>query len=127
MKIKDLKDILSRHNGPYDDEREVVILISKPSIGPRATTPVKSISFGFDWENGLALIRAEETLVPKSKKEELYDLSHGLLMYIATKPNKKETYEIREAKRALEKAGYTEEDFKKYRRLYHNEKLSEED
>jgi hypothetical protein len=114
-----LRKLLANHSDGRKDDYTLRVKIAKPSIGSIATDDVTYVGFGFDWEQGSLLISTENRLVPKSKKEDAYDIAHELLMYLATKPTKRDTYEIRNAKQCLLKAGYTEEDFVKYRHLFH--------
>lgn len=118
MKIKELKAVLNSIGDRYDDW-DLAIPLSKPSIGAIATCKVRSISFGFDWEHGKALINPEGRLNEKTKPEDVYHDASEFLLWLATKPIKRETYEMREAKRILLRAGHTEEDLCKYQRYLH--------
>jgi len=101
MKFKELRAIV---NGPgWNDDDEVVIKVDKPSIGPLATVPVKSIGGGIDWDNGKAIIWPASTIVPKSQKETLYDDTQNFVFNCACLRNKNVA---KEAKRLLIKAGH---------------------
>lgn len=104
------------------DDLEVKVVLSLPSIGPKATTNVQSAVYGFDWDKGL-LLRTEEQLVPKSEKQSIYESANDLLMMLATEwyIRKKDNYETRTAKKILLKYGYTEEKLRKYVHLFHGD------
>jgi hypothetical protein len=118
MKIKELKKILNQSS--HQDEEEVQVILSIPSLGPRATSKVKDVSFGFDWDKGL-LIHTENPLVIKNDKQSIFEESYSLLMKIATESFivKKETKTHQEAKRVLNKMGISNEVIKSYIHLYH--------
>jgi hypothetical protein len=119
VKVSELKHMLN-HSDRHDDD-DVCIVLSMPSMGPRASSLVKSASFGFDWEKGQVMLTPEKRLSEKTKEEDVYHAASDLLMYIATKPAKRESYETRRSKQILLRCGYTEEDLLKYRRLFHKE------
>ncbi len=76
MKVSELKTLLENRGKTRDhDDIEVVVSISSPSIGPRASCSITSAGFGFDWEAGLFLITPKLPLVVKSEKEEVWDLA----------------------------------------------------
>lgn len=120
MKIKDLKRIIQNTGkADYYDDCEVVIPISKPSIGGSSFVETTSAGRGIDWNNGKFFIRTKERLVQKSKEEDLRDMSRDLLMYLATKPMKRRSYESEQACKILLRAGYTQEQLNKYQHLFH--------
>ena len=101
MKMSEMKAML---DGPsYGEDPEVVIRVDKPSIGPLATVPVKSIGIGFDWDNGKLIINPASPLVPKSQKEQLYDDASNFIFNCACGRNKNVASE---AKRLLIKSGH---------------------
>lgn len=120
LTVGELRQILNRHDDIRDDE-EISVLLALPSIGPRAHTKIKHASFGSDWDKGLQFT-TETRLVPKTEKQDIYEAAYDLLFWLATKPQKKETYEVRTAKRILLKYGRTQEDLDKLRPLFHEVK-----
>ena len=125
MTVKELREILNRYHGYHSgrsDDEPVSVILALPSIGPRANTKVKSASFGFDWDRGLQF-GTEARLVPKNEKQDVFEAAFELLAWIATKPVKKETYEIRTARKILERYGCDEEKFALYRRVFHKESI----
>ena len=117
MKVKELKELLN-HSDRHDDD-DLVIGLAMPSVAYRACSGVKSVGFGIDWDRGRVFIEPELRLSEKTLPEDAYHMSSDLLMYLATKPSKRESYETRTAKSILLRAGYKEEDFEKYRDLFH--------
>lgn len=105
------------------DEHEVKVILALPSIGPRASSDIVSAGFGFDWDKGL-LLTPRERLVPKTDKQDIFEAANDLLMFIATEglTKKRNTYEHRTAQRILLRYGYTEEQLKKYVKLFHRDK-----
>lgn len=120
MKVFELLQAIN--SSDHEDTDEVKILLSLPSIGPRATTGIKYAKFGFDWDIGL-LLTPEVRLVPKTDKQDIFEAALDLLMFIATKPRKKESYETRTAARILTKYGRA--DFQKFAHLYHPKRGTE--
>lgn len=59
MKVKDLKDLISRFR---DEDELVVSVVSQGSIGPSPSVKVTSIHAGFDWDRGNVIIYAESPL-----------------------------------------------------------------
>ena len=119
MKVKDLKRILE-HHGSHIDEREVLIRLTLPSMGPVASETVESAHVGFDWDRDL-ILEPSRPLVPKEEKQSIFESGYDLLMWLATKPMARESYEVRTAKGILKRHGKTEEDFKKFRHLFHKD------
>lgn len=120
MKFKDLQRAVNTLNGTsgrYDDD-DVVIAIAKSGMGAHPCVNVKGVHSGFDWDHGKFMIFAEEPLVVKTDKEQMYDMAWELMLYIATKPVKRETYEITAARRMFERLGY---DYMQYQHLFHRE------
>lgn len=67
MNLKELKKTVDRlMDHSKDGEESVAIALAEPSIGPIATTPLKSINIGFDWESGMCIVRADVDLVRKN-------------------------------------------------------------
>jgi hypothetical protein len=119
MKVKKIKEILN-YTDQHDDD-DLVIALAMPSMGPSAKSQVTGVSFGFDWDMGSTFITPERKLSEKTIPEDTYQMASDLLMYLATKPSKRESYETRRAKAILLRAGYKEEDFEKYRTFFHKE------
>lgn len=117
MKVSELLALLSENNKHHDDE--IVIKINKPSVGPSACEPVISAHFGIDWDARKLILRTNKPLVVKSENEEIYDMSRDLMLYLATKPMKRRSYEVEKARSILKRNGMTEEDFMKYQKLFH--------
>ena len=67
MTIRELADLLNSalKTRPDCGDHVIRILLNEKSIGPRATTGVKSVGFGFDWERGKVLLQPEKDLVSK--------------------------------------------------------------
>ena len=124
MKIKELKHILKTSSN-YQDEEDVLVVLSEPSIGPTSTVKVESVSFGFDWDKGL-LIDCEKPLVEKNEKQSIFEEGYSLLMFLATESFivKKEKYVHRESKRILISLGISEDSIKNYIHLYHKDNKS---
>lgn len=118
MKLKELKAVLNALGDRYDDW-DLVIPLAQPSVGAVATCRVRSIGMGFDWEHGMAMLHPEGRLTEKTKPQDVYDGALDLLLWLATKPTKRESYEMRRAKRILLRAGYAEEDIKQYQKYLH--------
>ncbi len=124
MKVSELLALLSGtnvNNRHHDDE--IVIKITKPSVGPSACEPIVSAHFGIDWDARKVILRTDRPLVVKSENEEIYDMSRDLMLYLATKPMKRKSYEVEKAQSILKRTGMTEKDFIKYRRLFHPLKI----
>lgn len=52
-------------NGPmWERSRDanVVVLLDIPSMGPRASSPLKSASLGVDWEKNMFMFKAAESI-----------------------------------------------------------------
>jgi hypothetical protein len=114
MKASELIEILKRH--PDD---EIVLLLDSPSIGPRASIPIASACSGFDWEKGQLLLSPETSVVKKTDSESIFDMARDLIMWLATKPVKKASYEVDMARRILNRKKV---DFMKYQNLFHKTK-----
>jgi hypothetical protein len=117
MKVKELLPLLTH------EEDDIVVILGSPSIGPRAMTDVTDAHHGFDWERGKLILKTKETVTVKTKEESVYYEAHELMMYLATKPVKRESYEILSARRILKRCGYTDADFEKYRKFFHKENI----
>lgn len=122
MKLRAFKDLIDKTVSRLRDHEdpEVVIPIAKTSVGLKASVDVDSISKGIDWNKNKFFLHTKEKLVPKSDKEQAYDMAWEFLLWIATKPVKKETYEVREARRIFDLIGY---DYMKYQRFLHQDKF----
>lgn len=117
MNVQDLKSILE-YNYEKRKQLEVLVKIAEPSVGPSATSPVSVAYFGIDWDRDLLIVPTEQ-LSRKTEHQSVFESALDLLMYIATKPVKNESYEVRTAKRILSKYGRTDEYLEKYRHIYH--------
>jgi len=107
----------ARHPNRTEDDREVLIELALPSMGPKASCRVKYAGFGIDWDRDF-LITAEKPLVPKTDLQKLWEDARDLIMYLATKPVKRPSYEIREARRMLDHYNI---EYKAYAHLFHKE------
>jgi hypothetical protein len=108
-------------------EAKVVIPLATPSIGCSASTEVESGHPGIDWNNGYFFLGTKDRVVKKSQHEDVFDAATDLLMYLATKPSKRESYETRTAKSILRRTGHVDEDFEKYRRFFHREEIKQKE
>ena len=85
MKIKELIDTLDRfYETPHlrrfiEDDGEVVIKLSDPSIGPMAMCSIKSVGQGIDWEKGKIIIWPKTNLVSLKEKEALWNCAHDFI------------------------------------------------
>ena len=113
MKAKKILEFLDQHK---DDD--IVIPISKPSMGPRACVGIESVTIGFDWDSGKIFFHPGESLVVKTENEEIWDMARDLIMWIATKKVKNKGYEQRNAISILERLKI---DFMKYQDVLHHE------
>lgn len=123
MTVKELRDVLNddfKRNEGRNDAEEISVILALPSMGPRAHSKVKWAGFGFDWDRGLQF-ETEARLVPKSEKQDIWEAGYELLSYIATKPAKKQSYEIRTAERIFRKYGRDDEWFAMVRRVMHKD------
>ena len=107
MRVKDLRKFLEHHDSRQDEE-ELAVVVALPSIGPKAISKITHFNFGFDWDKGLLFI-TEHSLVPKHDSQSIYESAKELLLYMATKPTKKQGYEQRTAISILKRYGYTDE------------------
>jgi hypothetical protein len=105
MNTDELKEALNRQH-LSDDPNKVVINVSKPSIGPIATCEVSSASYGFDWERGLFILSPAQPLVPKSEKEELWDLAYDFIYSLSEEKTYKgnETSLAKRAKKIIDRS-----------------------
>ena len=56
-------------NGPmWERSRDanVVVLLDIPSMGARASSPLKSVSLGIDWEKNMFMFKATESIIRKT-------------------------------------------------------------
>ena len=70
MKLSELhKLVTSLYALNHNQDQEVVIRVKLPysTIGGQPTVPVKSIQYGFDWDNGKFIIYPEEELTPSDR------------------------------------------------------------
>jgi hypothetical protein len=73
MKLKELyerlkffmdKDVNDRHG-----DKEVVIKVSRPSLGPLASVSVREAGPGIDWDNNKFILWPEKELLEKEKEK----------------------------------------------------------
>lgn len=122
MKLLELQKLLNdfiERTPDYARDLNVVIKLNSPSIGGSATTSVRGITRGIDWDRGNFFIHAKDPVVVKTKHESAFDAARDLLMYLATKPSKRKSYETSTAQDILKRVGYTEEEFIKYSKFFH--------
>lgn len=119
--IKDLKEMLNKTDA-YDNQ-PVQVVLNIPSIGGHAVSEVVSARFGFDWDRGL-LLDTREKITRKENKQDIFEKASDLLMNLATEwyVMKKENFVNRRAREILLKFGYTDENMRKYVRLFHKDK-----
>lgn len=111
-----LEQLIARN--PHHDRNEPVkVLVDLPSVGPQAHVTLTHAGFGFDWDRGL-LLKPEKSLVPKEKKQDIFEDAYQLLLYIATKPEKKQSYEKRTAKTILARYGIDQSFLDKFQYLF---------
>lgn len=104
---------------PEIAENRVVILLAKPSMGSHASIGIESAMPGMDWDSGSFMLKPNKAVVMKTEGEEAFDMAIDLLTWLASKPVKRETYEVRTAKRIMKRLGRTDEDFEKWRKFFH--------
>lgn len=110
MKLKDLKVRLdSLHLSERCLESEISIILTSPSMGPRAMCGVKNCGFGFDWENGHFLLTPASDLVVKSERQALWDAAHDFIYMLSQETRtyrgvEKETPLAKRAKAIMEKS-----------------------
>jgi hypothetical protein len=69
MKLSELKKFIDHYsaNSPFDqDDLDVVVVTSDPSIGGRSYVNVTGIHPGFDWESGRLNITVDKAVVRKT-------------------------------------------------------------
>ncbi len=116
--VRFLKEYLDRISDKARMDLPVKVILSIPSVGPRAFSLVTHVNFGYDWDKGL-LLTTKESLVPRSEDQLAYQMAHELLLFIATKPVKKESYEIRRAKQILFRLGKDQDYLDKVSHIFH--------
>lgn len=67
MKLKELYEISKSLVEQGKAEDEVLITLSEPSVGARASAPINSVYAGFDWEHGQIRIEPKNKLINKLK------------------------------------------------------------
>jgi hypothetical protein len=70
VKLSELCHIVNRYSRDgYREDPEVMILIKLPyaTVGSRPMVHVKSITMGFDWEDGKFIIAPDEDLTPSDR------------------------------------------------------------
>lgn len=109
MKVRELKALLdSPHIDRHLDD-EISIMLSDPSMGPRAMVGVRHVGFGFDWENGHMCVSPEENIVRLKQKEALWQAAHDFIYMLSKdvryyKGVAKETELAKHAKRIIERS-----------------------
>lgn len=71
MKLEELKKIIDSYVEQGKGKDDVVITLSNPSVGPRASTGISSIFPGFDWEQGQIRVEPDEALITKDKDRDV--------------------------------------------------------
>lgn len=80
MKLQELKDILNLpHMQGRVLDKEVSILLSDPSLGPRAMTSVAAVYSGSDWESGHFIISPKDNIVSLKQNEALWNAASNLI------------------------------------------------
>lgn len=71
MTLQELADQIDKmQNGPMwyrNKDANVVVLLSMPSVGPRRSSAVESMSLGIDWDKGSFFLKTADPLVLKQK------------------------------------------------------------
>ena len=67
MKLKELYEISKSLIEQGKEEDDVLITLSEPSIGGRASTPINYVYAGFDWEHGQVRVEPKDSLINKLK------------------------------------------------------------
>lgn len=119
--VTKLKELLSRNN--RHEGEGIKVVMHNPSVGGYDYEEVEHIWFGFDWDRGL-MIKTKTPIVRKENKQSIFEAANDLLMMLATECYilKREKYENRTAKQILLNYGYTEEQLRKYVKLFHRDK-----
>jgi len=117
LTVSDLKAILDLPR--YSPTASVEIILDKGSVGGNTASHVVWAGFGFGRDHGRFLLKAQDSLVIKTEDEKLFDMARDLIIWLGTKPVKRDSYEIRSAKRILERMGFSEEKIKEYRKMIH--------
>lgn len=127
MKLGELLLIIQNHMKLRDSSDLIVaIKTCSPSVGPSSSVTVDRAWAGMDWDRNTFFIGPSIRLVEKSENEDVFDMARDLLMYLATTPTKRPSYAIRQARRILKKTGMTEDDFVKYAKFFHRDKIEGE-
>jgi len=109
MKIKELLEFFNKRPkfGNRNEDDELMIRTSSPSIGPISMVGIDSIFNGFDWESGKTIITPKERLVVKTEKQDLYDMSYDLLhfLWVDAFQRKRKPWYFDRLKRIYERAG----------------------
>lgn len=82
MKVSDLKKFLThneRNSCKSDDETEVVICTTDPSMGFSSAVTIESARYGFDWDSGRLLLKPTLPLVTLKEKEALWQAAHDFI------------------------------------------------
>lgn len=83
MKATELRDILNAPRMQRHLDDEVVVLLSEPSMGPRAMTGVRYATSGSDWEKGRLLLSPTDYLVRRSENQALWQAARDLLFMLS--------------------------------------------
>jgi len=76
MNLQEIKDIIDweiAHLRAYENPNDIQVLIdlNEPSVGPHASSAIKSIYMGFDWESGQIRISPVKQLISESKSRSI--------------------------------------------------------
>lgn len=93
MNVKELREALDKS---LNDNAQVVVELSSPSIGVKGHCGIILAYSGFDWNNQLFFLQASEPLVIKSEKEAVFDLAFDLILELS----KEKTYTDKPTNRA---------------------------
>lgn len=70
MKLRDLKASIDSYIGLGHEEDPVLITLSQPSIGSRASCGIRGIYPGFDWEHGQMRIEPDKPIVTAGRSKD---------------------------------------------------------
>lgn len=120
MKLSNLIGALQAVQERSRDDLDVVIPISSPGVGGRPNVGISFLAEGADWDSGKLFLLPAKKLVVKTDKEAAFDAAVEFLMWLATKPTKRLTYEITTARNILDGAGI---EYMKHQKFLHQDKF----
>ena len=108
MKFSELKnfvDSFSKNDCRAKIDPELVISISRPSVGPTASCGIDSIGSGCDWNAGKIIFRPAKQLVEKPDSMALHDMASDFIFSLAREgaKMKRPSWPYREAIHIIEK------------------------